>query len=444
MKVIFYKPLWFLSMFIISLMPLFGQTYSSTGTDVCLSTISRNPTGNYPVHYMKTGQYSGRMLFNFTTDTYGMHFFKYIPINGYNVRDLTVVGNTVFFCGEDTTGIGFYGVWKRGTGIIPSHYFRIFKLYNTNTELVIDVQRIRVFCSGTDTNVLLIGKYCDETLPPIKKNALIHIKNNSTANLSYSNLGYFDDVEVLDNHVVTIMRKENFDHLHEPYYLHILNKTNFSLYDTLFNHFYSWIPQEAEGRILLQKVGGSEFVSVYRFGHDFYYNTYTISSNGVLQFYSYTKVRPPYTFTRISDIAFNASDSTLAVAYNLDTVGIVSLFNCTQFPSVSYIDSYKSDFQSPIDNDTLLSIAPLSSAGFWVTGIRNNKMALWRMLNGCENTVQCGTTVTESRMHSSVESPARIVIGLHQVSFDSFAGDYYFSEECVPLPPFPGGAGEKE
>jgi sulfur transfer protein SufE len=66
------------------------------------------------------------------------------------------------------------------------------------------------------------------------------------------------------------------------------------------------------------------------------------------------------------------------------------------------------------------------------------------MLNGCENTVQCGTTVTESRMHSSVESPARIVIGLHQVSFDSFAGDYYFSEECVPLPPFPGGAGEKE
>ena len=438
MKVIFYKPLWFLSMFIISLMPLFGQTYISTGSDVCLSTISRNPTGSYPVHYVKTGPYSGKIMFNFVYMN-NIYSFKTLPITNYNVNDLTVVGNLVFFCGEDNSGLGFYGVCKKGTGINPPYYFRIFRLYNSTSEYVTDVQRIKVFCEGTDTNVLLIGRYFNNT-GNISKNSIIHVKNHLTCTLAYSSVEHYDDVEVLDDYVVTVARKGEGEHPYEPQYLRVLNKSAFSLSDALFDYYYGWGKPETTDRVLLQKTGTNSLVSVFQRENEYYFNTYTVNS-GTLQLYNCTQVNPPAQFTNVGDVSYNPSNNVLSIVHNSDTVGYTSLFNCSYYPTVNYINTYKADYLSQNNKDTLTSVARMSSAGFYVTGIKNSKMALWKMPNGCEYSVQCTTSVTESQINKAWGPTVKKTIDTHKVSFSASTVGFPFQEKCMTIS---GGKNKEE
>lgn len=428
--------------FTAAFMPLFGQTYISGGSDVCLSTISRNPAGNYTVHYMKTGPYSGKILFGFTILNNTTSSFTALPITNYNVNDITVVGNKVFFCGEDNSGIGFYGTWKKGAGFNAPYYFKIFKLYNTSSEYVTDVQRIKVFCEGTDTNVLLIGKYLN-SVGNLSRNSIIHIRNNSTCTLAYSSVEHFDDVEIVDDYVVTVARKGEGEHPYESQYLRVLNKTSFSLYEALFNYYYGWDRTETTNRVLLEKTGSNDLVSVFQRENNYYFNTYTVSNTGILQLYNCTRVTPPSPLVNISDVSYNPYSGMLAIVNNSDTVGYTSLFSCSSFPTVSYTNSFKMSHLSTPNSDTLLSVARLSSAGFYVTGINGNKMVLWKMPYGCELSVQCSTSVTESQISRAWGPTEKKTIGIHQLSFQSSANSKQFSTDCHVVV-FPGLSSDKD
>ena len=446
MKVIFYKSLWFLFIFIISFMPIFGQTYVSTGSDVCLSTISRNPTGSYPVHYMKTGPYSGKIMFSFTYMN-NIYSFKTLPITNYNVNDISVVGNTIYFCGEDSLSHGFYGVCKRGSGVNPPYYIRIYKLYNADVDYITSVQRIRVFCDGADTNVLLIGNYLHK-VQNFNKSAIVHIKNNSVCTVSYGSVEHFDDVEVLDDYVVAVARKGGGGLRHEPHYMRVLNKSSFSLYDTLFDYYYGWDRRESTSRILLQKTNGDSLVSVYHTdNYGYYFNTYAVNSNGILQLYNYTKVDPAGYHVKVSDVSYNSSNRTLSIVHNSDTIGYASHFSCSSFPAVSYVNSYSTQFDLIIsggNKDTLLSVAPMSSNGLYVTGIKNNKMLFWKMPNGCDDIVQFNTGTTNSQINSSLGPTIKTSLGIHQTSFQLTVGGKPFTENCSVIVPFPVPLDDKE
>ena len=426
-------------------MPVFGQTYISTGPDVCLSTISRNPTGSYPVHYMKTGPYSGKIMFNFT-NVNGVYSFKTLPITNYNVNDLTVVGNTIFFCGEDSLSTGFYGVCKRGSGVNPPYYIRIYKLYNADVDYITSVQRIRVFCDGADTNVLLIGNYLHK-VQNFNKSAIVHIKNNSVCTVSYGSVEHFDDVEVLDDYVVAVARKGGGGLRHEPHYMRVLNKSGISLYDTLFNYYYGWDRRESTSRILLQKTNGDSLVSVYHTDNcGYYFNTYAVNSNGILQLYNYTKVDPAGVHIKVSDVSYNSSNRTLSIVHNSDRIGYASHFNCTSFPVVSYSNSYSTEFVTPIvcNKDTLFSVAPMLPNGFYATGIKNNKMLFWKMPNGCDDIVQFNTGTTNSQINSSLGPTIKTSLGIHQTSFQLTVGGKPFTENCYGIVPFPVPTDDKE
>lgn len=427
-------------------MPLFGQTYISGGSDVCLSTISRNPAGNYTVHYMKTGPYSGKILFGFTIFNNTTSSFTALPIVNYNVNDVSVVGNTIFICGEDSLSNGFYGVCKRGNGFFPPYYVRIYRLYNSNIDNITSVRRIRVFCDGADTNVLLIGNYLNKE-QGFSKSAIVHIKNNSVCTVSYGMEEHFDDVDILDNFVVTVARKGRGGLLHEPHYMRVLKKSAFSLYDSLFNHYYSWSRRESTSRILLQKINGDSLVSVYQTdNHGFFFNTYTVSSNGTLQMYNYTKVAPSGNNVKVGDVSYNTSNRTLSIIHNSDTIGFMSCFDCTSFPALNYNNSYTVQFGLPFvsDKDTLLSLAPYLPNGFYATGVKNNKMIFWKTPNGCSDSVYFDAGTFNSRMGRGLEPTVKTTLGIHQVSFQVTTSRLQFEANCSPVNPTQGWLNNKE
>lgn len=412
MKVIFYKPLWFLTIFIISLMPVFGQTDISTGSDVCLSAISRYQTGGFhPVHYMKTGPYSGNLIVSYNYPT-----VIALPVLHRNINDICVVGNTIFFCGEDTSGNGYYAVCE-GVGLNPSIFnARYFKLYNLNEEYITSAQRIRVFCEGSDTNVLLIGNYLNK-VQNFNKSAIIHIKNDTACTVSYGSVEHFDDVEILDDYVVTVARKGIGGPLHEPHYMRVLNKSSFSLYDTLFNYYYGWDRRESISRILLQKTVENGLVSVYHTdNYGYFFNTYTVNSAGILQLYNYTNVVPQDYPLKVCDVSYNTSSSTLSIAHNSDTMGYVSLFGCSLFPTVSNTNSYKLSFPNMNDRDTLTSITRKSPSGFYISGIKNNKMLLWMMPHRCEVSDTPHVSTRESQINRKLGSTVKTPLEIHRSS----------------------------
>lgn len=413
-------------------MSVSGQTYVSTGSDTCIATISRNPAGNSIAHYMKTGPYSGKILVSPVAQSGGISF-RAIPVTNYNISDITILGDTVFFCGDDTAGIGFYGWCKKQSGMYPMnppYDFNIYRLYSGDSIRVTDVSRIRVFRSGSDLNVLLVAKCYEKG---IIKSSIVHIKNNLTCKAAYGG-EHFDDVEILDDYVVAVGRKSGNDNQYQTHHMRVLNKNAFSLNDFLFMYYYCWDVRPALGRMLVQKIRGNGAVSVYRGTDGFYFNTLTVNG-GILQLHRYYMAHTPEYFIGVSDVEYNNVDSTLLIVHNEDTIGIASKYDCSSFPTATYVSSYKADFRYMGYRDTLLSVAKMSSSGFYVTGIKNKKMALWEMPNGCEGYVFYNNYTAESQINRSRSFIRTTPVGVHCNSFVVIPNEEGFVKKCYTLSP---------
>ena len=387
--------------------PAIGQTYISTATQ-CEGTISRrSDTGSRRVHYLKTGPADGFFVAGSSlTIGNNIHYPRYL-LNGYNVNDFTFCNDTVYFCGEDTAGIGFYG-WisaqNMGIEIIWTYHF--YRLYDDDDTYVTDVRHIEAFRSGGSLNVLLIGTYNHNGV--LSKKSLIHVKDNSACTLAWGSVDAFDEVVVLDDYVVTANRKASRDNGHYAQYMRVLSKTPFTLYDSLFDYYSNWAERTTEGFVSAQGVGGNRLATAFYSDTAYYVNTFTVDS-GILALHNCYTVATS-AMPSIGDMAYNGSDSTLVILHNIDTVGTALFFDCSAFPVLS-ISRSEYPSLSFIGAPTLLSAAKRSSDSYIVTGIMNGHPFSW-------NTQSCGiqrqNTITgiETGISRALGATQRTTIGI--------------------------------
>ena len=407
-------------------MPAFGQTYFSNANVTCAGTITRNESGHL-YHYMKTGSTSGVLLTTCTPTSLGLSYSA-ISISGYNIQDFTIVGDTVYICGEDASGKGFYG-WSTLAGF-PNATWNIYKIYSSIFSYTTDVKRIRVFRSNGDLHVLLVGRYYN-VLSHLNMGSIIHVKNNNQCTIAYSLIEYFDDIAVLDHYVATASRK--YSNNTHPLCMRVLSKNNFSLSNGLFGYYYVWGVQETLSRIQLQNVGSDRFVSVYNNDTAFYINTYTVSSD-YLHLHNYCTINTD-SIPIISDIAYNDADKTIEILYNVNNVGFASILDCNLYPYLFLDDyCYYPDFAGLLPNNAYLtSVAKKSSGEYSVTGINGNKMILWDMPNGCEMSVQNDMYKRESSISQAWDTVNKTTMTLHQQTLTSPVTTVAFTEACYTI-----------
>lgn len=83
----------------------------------------------------------------------------------------------------------------------------------------------------------------------------------------------------------------------------------------------------------------------------------------------------------------------------------------------------------------MLSVAKMSSSGFYVTGIKNKKMALWERKNGCEGYVFYNNYTAESQINRSRSFIRTTPVGVHCNSFVVIPNEEGFVKKCYTLSP---------
>lgn len=411
-----------------------GQTYTNTST--CYGTITRSDAvSGKRMHYIKTGPTSGKLLLGFIFGGNNPYANCY-SITGYNINDFTIFNDTVYFCGEDANGVGFYG-WTRASGLNCT--FNVYKLYNNSTTTSSDISRIKVFRSGQDLNVLLIGAYHQSS--SVAYRSIFHIKNHGTCTVAYSSVEYFEDIALLDDYVVTIERKRTRDYPHEPHYMRVLNRTSFTLYDALFDYYSFWSQGiESVGNVKLQATDSNNLVSVYCKDSAYHINAYSVSSTGVLSLHKYYTI-PTGILPTIGDVAYNSYDKTLAILLNIDTVGTAMFYDCTSYPTITLTSSKypKIGSVNPPYETKLLSLTNYLSTGFAVTGYSGNKIVFWNTLgSNCGLQRQLSVTSTESSNSRALGATTRNTLNLHYSSFSKSLDPYGVTTQCQTLmPPTP-------
>ena len=421
-------------------MPAFGQTYVGNASN-CIGTITRsNDDGTKRIHYVKNGQLSGDFFSDFTPGSPESGFTCH-SITGYDITDFVVFNDTVYICGEDANGVGFYGWTSAPNTLNASWTFHIYKLYNNSSTFINQLLRIRVFRSGSDLNVLLIGMYKQSGTNSYS--SIIHVKNNDTCTLAYQNDDCFYDIAILNDYVVTIEEKGGIRN-HNGHQMRVLYKSSFSLYDGLFDYYHAWGQVQSVGRLWFQAADGNNLVSVYRDERGYYFNAYSVSS-GFLIFHKYYTVLTS-SMPTIGDVAYNSHNKTLAILHNIDTVGTATFYNCTSFPTITLSSSeYPAlyNFPNPDPQTKLLSVTKRpSSSNFVVTGICQNKPVFW-------NTTYCGEPreIPLTSANSSIErllwSTIRTTMNTHYSTFTSLSSSCRVTNDCEALAPWPVGDGDK-
>lgn len=381
-----------------------GQDYVYVSDSACVGAITRFYAGK-PMHYMKSNDRNGRFLYSWSP--VGSKF-KSITLSGYDVRDFTVIGDTIYFCGDRPDGIGVYG-W---TKILSDPNLCQIHLYELQDNVfVTDVRRIRVFRNNNNLHVLLVGNYVDQN-HQINAPSIVHVKNNAMFTVAYRGGEHFDDVEVLDNYVVTVARKGYDNPTNSPHFMRVLKRDGFSLHDGLFENSYAWGRQSAKDRILLQHVGGNRLVSVYHVDTALYINTYVVNPNGDLNLRAYHWM-PATIKDPIRDVAYNDSANTFNVIHSSSSWGIASQIDCVMFPFLSLRES-----SIPIMNGFCSSCKALLTSttkylpdSYMVSGVSEGKMVLWHAdSTECDSQLDFNVQWNLDIMSSITNNPAFDVI----------------------------------
>lgn len=389
----------------------------------CSGSITRK-VGSRHFYYMKTGPYSGEFFSHNPSSTI-ITDNKY---NGYNIQDFTIAGDTVFICGEDASGKGFYG-WAKTTGPFSvSWKFNIYKLYDSESVYVTDVKRIRVFNSNGNQHVLLIGRYVDTTAH-LYRNSIVHIKNNSQCYAAYSPVEHFDDIAVLDEYVVTIERKTAKDYISDPHYMRVLHKNNFSLYDTLFDYYSNWHYRRSIERIFLQTVGTNILVSIFNEDTAYYMNTYSVV-NDTLQFHKCHIVHTD-TVPTIQDVSYNDQTSEIIVLHGSDTSSIASVYSSSLFPILTWVSSAYPKINNALLSPytSLNSVTPRSNTDFAITGTNHNKLVIW-WKPVCSLAREHSMTGFFSSMRRAYGCTTRVPISIHSTTLSRSTGTESWGWDC--------------
>ena len=398
--------------------PVFGQTYMKAN-EYSKGVITRsNEAGGKCMNYVKSTNTSGYFMSELvdgnSSCTYNAH-----PISGYDISDFTIFNDTLYICGEDANGVGFYGWTSVPNALNANWTFHIYKLYDNSSTFINQLLRIRVFRSGTDLNVLLIGMYRQSGANSYS--SILHVKNNNVCTLAYLTVECFYDFAILGDYVVTIEEKGGIRN-HNGHYMRVLNKNAFSLYDVLFDYSYSYGQIQSVGRLWLQAADGNNFVSVYRDEMGYYFNAFSVSGGNLL-FHKYYAVATSIMPT-IGDVAYNNQNKSLAILHNEDTSGTVSIFNCTSFPNITLSDArYPSINNVGTDPQTkLLSVAKIpGSTEFVIGGVFHDHPVIWKTASEiCKVQRQISVTSTNSVIDGSTWVANRTTMTLNQSTYTSY------------------------
>lgn len=393
------------------------------------STITRNrPTGNRLIHYVKTSDTTGKFLYGynyvFVLPPYAT--YNEIPISGYDVRDFTVVNDTVYMCGNEANGRGFYGWMKLGPSP-TSVQLRIYNLYD-DSSYVTNPRRIHVFYNLNNPQIVLVGDYvcpgCSSGIPSIIHVGFVYKR------VAYGNGEHFDDVAVLDNYVVTVSRKDYNNPNNASQFMHVLPKNAFSLTNSLFSNQYAIDPHLAGERVLLQHVGGDNLVSVCQDGTKYYINCFTVDNSGILHLnrrYSVDTV-----VNHINDVSYNQADSSLMVIHSIPSHSTASRFSCASFPNISWIESYCPNVSGYCSGcqPLIMSMARTNSSKFMVSGILNNHFMVWNTNGNCNDGSRIDISQYFSRLPYIVRNMPTKIIGLNSLTSTRTIHTTYVYEIC--------------
>lgn len=299
-----------------------------------------------------------------------------ITLNSIIVRDFVVFHDSVFFTGDNYYGDGFYAYFSLNavmSGIVDITY-----RYLTNNDgfHFYGMDCIKAFTLAGETNVMLIGnRVKNEYVERCLLNTQI---NSSNLTYIYDANEHFDDVEILDDYVVSAARKGGDIKL-DPVFLRFYPRDSpFVMTGGICNDL-QYVQNEfyAYGRVRLQKYNGS-FCGLFFQNSSFKcsifsfeVNPYIIPLTNIIC--NSTFNNPPFNIYTLIDVGFNQIDNKLFVLFDsisnanriiaLDFTGTINLSN----PNI-YIVPH-----------TAQSVADFGSSGFYVSSVINGDLsASWQ------------------------------------------------------------------
>ena len=344
------------------------------------------------------------IIYSQKNDTTGQFVFLDAILNGdfeqqrtlkkFQVKDFCYIGDTIYVTGNYTDGTGFYG-WAKTTGLLSQRWlfnmhllenYVLFNLHGGVTDTIRrahfeNMRRIKVFYDGATRHILLIGDYKYNLLNnnTTHPGCLIDVwSENDSINYAYSEVENIDDVEVLDNYVVTVSRKGYVDTNLEEHYLRVLNKTGFSLNDNLFDTYYYKNLLASVGPIRLQKITGNNYVAAYKSDYTGEYSILPLSiSSGAIQTSSRYVVSAGMS-PIVTDVAYSPTPNKLMVIHNNGSNHVAAEYNCSNFPILTLSQAYgPSDGNNNAVTMFLQSVAMRPQSDFCISGERNGKLTIW-------------------------------------------------------------------
>ena len=420
-------------------------------------SVSRN-SGNGNVVYTQKNDSIGNFVFADILDNNTV-FEKRRTIKKFHITDFTYSGDTIYVTGDYNGGKGFYG-WAKTTGSNPTrwkfhmhliqnyiaahrpgHYDTIVTAYFKN------LKRIKVFHDAGVRHILLVGDcYNFGTTHP---GCLLDVHSETDSiNYAYSLAENIDDVEVLDDYVVTVSRKGFNDTLVEGLYHRVLNKSGFSLSDNLFDNYAYSHDLNVIGPTRLKKIDNNNYVLLYKSDLAGIYSIVPFSvNNGILQVANRYDISAG-TAPAVKDMAYSASSHKLAVLHNNDSTGIVAEFNCANFPTIALSRAY-----SPLNNNTntlspmeLQSVDYRPNSGFCISGNQGGYLTIWRT-EVCDITQSLTMESTSINITILEGATTRAKIKQRNVACENLMpGNIPTSDICdeQPFIPFPDNSDDKE
>ena len=302
-----------------------------------------------------------------------INYYK-LKIDGYVVRDFVVLNDNVFFTGDDHHGDGFYAYFSLNaatSGVVNITYRHLLD----NDYQFTGMRCLKAFTQGNETYVVLIGT---RVRNGAVQQCLFNVKNSdNTSNYLFDGIEHFDDVEILDDYIVSAARKGGDDEL-DPVVLRFFERDSLPYWgllgDTMYHdkdNFY------AMGRVRLQKYNGdncgllfkNKFSECSIFSFEVYPYvlgiTNVINTSHLYNNNNNSNIR----IDTLLDIGFNQSNSRLFAL--CDTIGSTKLNLVSKFTgsaSLSSNGAYVIPFIAQ-------SVADLGTAGFYISSIKSGELS---------------------------------------------------------------------
>ena len=337
-------------------------------------TITQQWSGKHVIY----GQENALSGFFIIEDPLSTTNYYKLKIDGYVVRDFVVLNDNVFFTGDDHHGDGFYAYFSLNaatSGVVNITYRHLLD----NDYQFTGMRCIKAFTQGNETYVVLIGT---RVRNGAVQQCLFNASNSTTDSYYlYDEIEHFDDVEILDEYIVSAARKGGDDEL-DPVFLRFFDRGSLPQWGPVGDYMYHDKNNLfALGRVRLQKYSGDNCGLLFKnkFSEcsifSFEVNPYASSSTFVINTtYSYIN-HSNILIDTLLDVGFNQSDSRLfALCNKIGGMKLNFVSKFTGHAALSFNGAYVIPFIAQ-------SVSDFGTAGFYISSIKSGELsASWQRI----------------------------------------------------------------